>query len=52
MKVFGERKPWAKDGIFKATNLENSVKKVVVDKLGEEHANERMFDTGEKRCKT
>ena len=50
-QVFSERKARAKDGAFKASNLEKAIEDVVERKLGPGHADERMFMTGE-GCKT
>lgn len=53
--VFSTTKAVGKDGRYKASNLETAVKSVLVEKLGEGHSEEKMFesdnDTG-RICKT
>jgi hypothetical protein len=50
-QVFSEKKGLGKDGIFKASNLEKSIKAVLEEKLGDGHAEERMWE-GVEGCKT
>ncbi|KAH8684316.1 acyl transferase/acyl hydrolase/lysophospholipase [Tricladium varicosporioides] len=42
-KIFSEKKARGKDGTFKASNLEKAIKDIVQEKLGPDHADERMF---------
>lgn len=51
--IFSKRKMLGKDGAFKASSLERAIKKVLVGKLGEGKAEEKMFEVGEEGvCKT
>lgn len=50
-QVFSEKKGLGKDGIFKASNLEKAIKAVLEEKLGDGHAEERMWE-GVGGCKT
>lgn len=49
--VFSDRKFLVQDGKFKASKLEKAIKDVVEWKLGNGHAQERMFESGVKGCK-
>lgn len=49
-QVFSEKKARGKDRTFKASNLEKAVKDAVQEKLGPDHADERMFTN--QGCKT
>lgn len=50
-QVFSDKKPFGKDGKFKASNLEKAIKEVVEWKLGKGRAEERMFASGAEGCK-
>jgi hypothetical protein len=50
-QVFSDKKPFVKDGKFKASNLEKTIKEVVEWKLGKGRAEETMFASGAEGCK-
>jgi hypothetical protein len=51
-QVFSEKKPRGKDGTFKASKLEKAIKETIEWKLGNGHADDRMFVTDTTSCKT
>ena len=51
-KVFSQKKPKGKDGLFKASKFEETVKSVVESHLGQGHADARMYEGGSTtRCR-
>jgi hypothetical protein len=51
-QVFSDKKSRGKDGCFKASNLEKAIKATVEEKLGEGHADDKMFVANGSSCKT
>ena len=50
--VFSEQKPGWKDGRFKASKLEEAIRNVLTETLGDGRADERMLGEGITGCKT
>ena len=50
--VFSEQKLGWQDGKFKASKLEDAIRKVLVETLGPGREEEKMLDNGIAACKT